>query len=159
VWLLLLPHHPFLVFGPASAFLGIGPIFRDFYVPIVLLAAAVIVRLVVMLARPQWRAFALGSRIVQAVATLVLVNAIINAASHTVSADWHPFVTVASTLRGTDKYAQFVKIAAIVNVSILIAFVGTWIGVSIGGAIQTWEFLKYIRKQRISHEPASLQVQ
>lgn len=159
VWLLLLPHHPFLVFGPASAFLEVGPIFRDFYLPFVLLAAAVIVRLVVMLVRPQWKVFALGSRIVQAVATLVLVNAIINAAGHAVSADWHPFVTVASTLRGTDKYAQFVKIAAIVNVSILIAFVGTWIGVCIGGAIQTWELLKYIRKQRVAHEPASLQMQ
>jgi len=158
VWLLLIPHHPFLVFGPASAFLGIGPIFHDFYLPFVLLAAAVIVRLVVMLARPQWRAFALGSQIAQAVATLVLVNAILNAAGHP-SADWHPFVTVANTLRGTDKYTQFVKIAAIVNVSILISFVGTWIGVSIAGSIQTWEFLKYIRKQRISHEPASLQVQ
>ena len=158
VWLLLVPHHPFLVFGPASAFLAIGPIMNDFYLPFVLLAAAVIVRQVVILARPQWKAFGLAARIVQAMATLVLVNAIITAAGHTVSADWHPFVTVASTLRGTEKYAQLVKIAAIVNVSILISLVGTWIGVGIGGAIQTWELLKYIRKQRISHEPASLEV-
>ena len=86
------------------------------------------------------------------------MNTIITAAGHTVSADWHPFVTVASTLRGTEKYAQLLKIAAIVNVSILISLVCTWIGVSIGAAVQTWELLKYIRKQRISHQPASLEV-
>src|SRR5215468_10180253 len=158
VWLLLIPHHPFLVFGPASAFLAIGPILNDFYVPFVLLAVAVIVRLVVILARPQWKAFGLASRIVLAVATLILVNAIINAAGHNVSADWHPFVTVVSSLRGTEKYGQLVKIAAIVNVSILISLVCTWFGVGIGGAVHTWELLKYIRKQKISHEPASLQV-
>src|SRR5215470_13812198 len=67
VWLLLVPHHPFLVLGPASGFLLPGPIWQSFYLPIVLLAAAVIVRYVIILARPQWRAFPLWSQIAQAI--------------------------------------------------------------------------------------------
>jgi hypothetical protein len=158
VWLLLIPHHPFLVLGPASGFLLPGPIWQSFYLPIVLLAAAVIVRYVIILARPQWRAFPLWSQIAQAIVTMILVNAMINAVGHTVNSDWHPFVAVAAGLRDSEKYGQLSKIAAIVNVSILISLVCTWIGVGIGGAVHTWELLKYIRKQRISHEPASLQV-
>jgi hypothetical protein len=158
VWLLLIPHHPFLVLGPASGFLSPGPIWQSFYLPIVLLAAAVIVRYSIILARPRWGAFPLWSRIVQAVLTLMLVNAMINAGGHTVNGDWHPFVSVAAGLRGAEKYAELTKIAAIVNISILISLICTWIGAGIGGAVQTWELLKYIRKQKISHEPASLQV-
>ncbi len=159
VWLLLIPHHPFLVLGPASGFLSPGPIWQSFYLPIVLLAAAVIVRYVIILARPQWRAFPLWSQIVQAIVTLMLVNAMINAGAHSANADWHPFVAVAAALRGSEKYAQLSKIAAIVNISILISLVFTWLGVGIAGAVQLWELLKYIRKQRISHGPASLQAQ
>lgn len=158
VWLLLVPHHPFLALGPASALLTLGPIWQTFYLPWVLLAAGVIIRSVIILARPQWRAFPLWSQVVQAVATLILVNAMVNVAGHTANGDWHPFVAVAAGLRGSEKYAQLLKISAIVNVSILISLFCTWVGVGIGGAVQTWELLKYVRKQRISHEPASLQV-
>ena len=34
VWLLLVPHYPFLIFGPAAAFLKAAPLWHTFYVPI-----------------------------------------------------------------------------------------------------------------------------
>lgn len=159
VWLLLLPHHPFLILGPAASFLKPGPIWGAFYVPIVLLAASVIVRGAVILARPQWTAFPLWTQVLQAVITLILVNFMIKAAGHAVNAEWYPFVAIADGVQNAQDYARFTKIAAIVNVSILISLLCTWIGVCIGGVIHLWELLKYMHKRRaVSQQPASLQV-
>src|SRR5579864_4743146 len=160
VWLLLLPQHPFLILGPAAAVLKFGPIWHIFYVPTVLLAAAVILRSAIILGRPRWTSFPLWSQLVQALLTLILVHYMIEAAGHTVQGNWHPFVMVADSVRSSEQYARFSKIVAIVNVAGLITLVCTWIGVCIGGAVHTWELLKYIRKQRsVSERPASLQAQ
>jgi hypothetical protein len=65
---------------------------------------------------------------------------------------------IADSVRGTKKYADLIKVAAIINVSALVWLVCTWVGVSIGGAVHLWELLKYIRKQRgVSQLPASLE--
>jgi hypothetical protein len=147
-----------MILGPAAAFLKFGPIWHTFYVPIVLLAAAGILRSAIMLARPQWRSFPLWTQLVQAILTLILAHYMIEAAGHTVQGDWHPFVMVADGLRSSEQYVRFTKIVAVVNVSGLICLVCTWVGVCIGGAVHTWELLKYIRKQRTaSQQPASLQ--
>ena len=59
----------------------------------------------------------------------------------------------------TDQYIRLTKIVAIVNASLLLSLVGTWIGLSIATAIQTWQLMKHVRKQRaIPQQPASLQV-
>jgi hypothetical protein len=51
-------------------------------------------------------------------------------------------------------------VAAIVNVSILISLASTWLGLSIAGVIQTWQFLQYLRKKKlVTAQPASLQAQ
>lgn len=158
VWLLLVPHHPFLVFGPAAAFLALGPIWSTFYAPIVLLAVAAVIRLVVILVRPQWKVFPLASQIVQAILILIVANYMIDAAGHVIPGDWHPFVMIADSVRGTKKYADLIKVVAIINVSALVWLVCTWVGVSIGAAVHLWELLKYIRKQRgASQLPASLE--
>jgi len=159
VWLLLVPNHPFLILGPAAAFLKLGPIWHTFYVPIVLLTVAVIVRLAVALARSQWTAFPLWSQLLQTAVSLILVHYMIQVAGHTVQADWHPFVTIADGVRSSEQYVRYTTIAAVVNVSLLIGLVGTWLGVCIGGAVQTWELLKHIRKNRsVSQQPASVQL-
>ena len=158
VWLLLLPQHPFMILGPAAAFLKFGPIWHTFYVPLVLLTAAVILRSTTMLVRPQWTAFPLWTQLLQTGLMLILVHYMIEAASHTIQGDWHPFVMVADGVRSSKQYVGFTKIVAVVNVSGLVCLVCTWIGVGIGGAVQTWELLKYIRKQRsTSQQAASLQ--
>ncbi|HYM79151.1 MAG TPA: hypothetical protein VE377_24465 [Candidatus Dormibacteraeota bacterium] len=159
VWLLLIPQHPFLIFGPAAAFLKLGPIWHTFYLPIVLLAAAVIVRSAVTLAKPQWTAFPLWTQLLQSGLMLILVHYMIEAAGQTVQGSWHPFVVIADGVRNSEQYVRFTKIVAIVNVSLLISLACTWVGVSIGGAVQTWQLLKYVRNQRaVSPQAASLQV-
>ncbi|HTT22700.1 MAG TPA: hypothetical protein VMG82_27470 [Candidatus Sulfotelmatobacter sp.] len=157
VWLLLLPHHPFLVLGPASSFLTAGPIWSEFYAPIVLLAVAVIIRAVVILLRPQWGAFPLWSQLVQALLTLTIIRYMINAAGGAGQPGWHPFVTLAAGVRSAEDVARLTRLVAVINVSILLALVCTWIGLCIGAAVHTWQLLTYIRKRRISQEPASLQ--
>ena len=158
VWLLLLPQHPFLILGPAAAFLKFGPIWHTFYLPVVLLSAAVMLRAAVILARPRWTAFPLWSQVVQAVLTLILVHYMIDAAGQTMNGNWHPFVMIADGVRDPQKYAGLLKIVAVVNVSGLISLVCTWVGVCIGGVVHTWRLLKYVRKQKmVSEVPASLQ--
>ena len=44
LWLLLIPHYPALIFGPAAAFLSAGPVWHRFYLPIVLYAVFALVR-------------------------------------------------------------------------------------------------------------------
>lgn len=157
VWLLLVPNHTFLVFGPAAAFLALGPIWSTFYPPIVLLAFAAALRSVVIVVRSQWKIFPLASQIVQAILILIVMNYMIDAAGHVIHGDWHPFVMIADSVRGTEKYDHLVKVAAIINVSALIWLLCTWVGVSIGAAVHIWELLNYIRKQRgVSQLPASL---
>lgn len=159
LWLLLVPHHPFLIFGPAAAFLKLGPIWHTFYVPALLLSAIALVRLAITLARPQWTAFPIWTQLLQALLMLVFVHYMIVAAGQTVQGGWQPFVAIADSVLGTEKYAQFIKVVGIINVSLLISLVCMWIGVCIAVAVQTWKLLKHIRKQkRVTELPASLQV-
>jgi hypothetical protein len=159
VWLLLVPDHSFLLFGPASAFLAPGTIWHLFYLPIVLMSVIVIVRSVVILVRPQWRAFPLWSQIVQALLTLTVIHYMIEAAGTAGQPDWHPFVTLTAGARSPGEIVRLTTVVAVINVSALIALVCTWIGTCIGAAVHTWELLKYIGKQRSTHESASLQAQ
>jgi len=158
VWLLLVPHHPFLIFGPAAAFLKLGPIWYAFYLPAVLLSVATLVRLGIALARPRWTAFPIWTQLVQSLLMLIFVHYMIAAVGHTTGGGWQPFVAIADNMLGTEKYAQLIKVVAIINVSLLISLVCMWVGVCIGVAAQTWKLLKHIRKQRQGTEmPASLQ--
>jgi hypothetical protein len=159
VWLLLVPHHPFIILGPASSFLAVGPIWGQFYAPIVLLAVAVIIRTVVILMRPKWGAFPLWSQLVQALITLTLLHYMIDAAGNAGQPGWHPFVTLAAGSRSLEEVARLTKLVAVINVSILLGLVCTWIGVCIGAAAHAWQLLKYIHKQRLAQQPASLQPQ
>jgi len=87
------------------------------------------------------------------------VHYMIQTAGHTVQGDWHPFVTIADGVRSSEQYVRFTKIAAIVNVALLISLVCTWVGLCIGGAVQVWELLKHIRKHNsVSQQPASVQL-
>lgn len=159
VWLLLVPHHPFLIFGPASAFLKLGPIWHTFYVPALLLSAIALVRLAITLARPRWTAFPIWTQLLQAFLMLIFVHSMIGAVGHTVQGVWQPFVAIADNVLGTEKYAQLIKVVAIINVSLLISLVCMWVGVCIFAAVETWKLLKHIRKHRRVRElPASLQV-
>lgn len=156
VWLLLIPEHPFMILGPASAILKPAPLWHTFYVPIVLLTVFTIVRLAVVLARPQWTWWPLVTQLFQAALVLVLLKYIVDAAGHVASTNWYPFVTLVDSVKSS---AHYISIAAVVNVSIYIALAATWLGVSIGAVVHTWELIRYFRDQRLgASQRASLQV-
>ena len=140
VWLLLLPHYPFLILGPAAAFLKVGPILHLFYLPFVFVSVVALVRSALTLARPQWTWFPILSQLFQSVLTLVVLNYMVQAISNAPSA--FPFVVLQDAVRDSPK---FIKIAAIVNVSILVSVAFMWLGVCIAAIVQTWEFLRYLR--------------
>jgi hypothetical protein len=54
VWLLLLPKNPFLLLGPAAAFVDLAPIWSMVYVPLVAVAVATVALSLVDFLRPFW---------------------------------------------------------------------------------------------------------
>jgi hypothetical protein len=153
VWLLLLPYYPVLIFGPAAGFLNAGPMWHTFYAPVLLLSLFAILRSAAFLMRPQWPRLPLWTQLLQTVLSLVVVNFMINAAGQTAGAVWHPFVVAA---QGGE---QALKIAAIVNVSILVSLVCTWIGLCIAAVVQTWQSVRsFTRKESFAPGAASLHV-
>jgi hypothetical protein len=57
VWMTEVQNYPFLILGPAAAFLKLAPIWYQVYFPIVLLTVAEIVRATINLVRPDWTLF------------------------------------------------------------------------------------------------------
>jgi len=144
IWLLLLPQYPVLILGPAAAFLRAAPMWHTFYLPIVLLAAAGVVRSAVILVKPQWTWFPPASHLLQTALSLLLLRFILTAAGQVASGNWHPFVVVAE---GVSDSVKFIHIAAIVNASILLSLACTWFGLCIAAGIQTWEFMRFVRNR------------
>jgi hypothetical protein len=148
VWLLLLPHYPFLILGPAAAFLKAAPLLHTFYLPFVLLGLVALVRSGITLARPQWAWFPLLSQLLQSVLMLILLHYMIQAITTSPSA--YPFVVSQYAVQDSPKYF---KLVAIVNVSLLISVACTWLGMSIAAILQTWALLRYLRKRPSSPRP------
>jgi len=156
IWLLLLPYYPFLILGPAAIILKAAPIWHTFYVPILLLNVLTILRPSMILARPQWSWFPPAGELVQSVLTLILLNFIFNAAGPTPGGNWQPFVVLTDAAAGS---AQYVKVAAIVNVSILVCLACSWMGLCIAIVIHLWQLLRYVRNRVLGGgQPASLLV-
>ena len=152
-WLLLVPYYPFLILGPAAAFLRAAPMWHTFYAPVLLLTLLSILRLIVMLVGPQWVRFPVWSKLLQTVLSLLVVNYMIAAAGRTAGAVWHPFVIAA---QGGE---QSMKIAAIVNASILVSLVCTWLGLCIAAIVQTWQSVRnFTRKESFAPGSVSLHV-
>jgi len=141
VWLLLIPQNHFLIFGPAAGYLKPGPIWHTFYLPVVAVAAYSILRCMIALAKPQWTWFPALGNLLQNAFTLIILKFMLAAASHSAGAGWHPFVVIDQAATS----AQALKVSAIVNASILLGMVGTWIGLCIAVPIQTWQFMRRLR--------------
>jgi hypothetical protein len=142
IWILLVPYFPFLILGPAAAFLNASPIWHTFYLPIVLLGLLGLARDCFSIARPDLPRFPAFGRLVSTALNLLLLHFLLNAAAHAPhlpGGDWAPFVMLKDAARDS---AQYKRLAAIVNVSILISLALTWIGLAIAAVIQTWECLR-----------------
>lgn len=154
VWLLLIPQHPFMILGPAAGFLKATPLVHAFYLPVVLLWMFSVARSASILAKPEWTWLPLASQLFQSIATLTILNFFLHAVTQTPTGMF-PFVVLADSVRDS---VHYIKIAAVVNVSILISAIGAWIGLSIATIVQTWQLLRHIRKNRsISHQAISAQ--
>ena len=144
LYLLAVPHYPFLLFGPAAAFLQPAPLWNTFYGPLVVLAFLSLARHGIQVARPQWRWFPPAAQLFSTLVGLVVVKYLIEAASKTPKGDWHPFVVLANWVQPS---AHLTQVVAFVNVSILLAIAGTWLGLSIAAVVQTWQLVRHFRKR------------
>jgi hypothetical protein len=144
IWLLLVPQYPVLAFGPAAAFLKFGPLWQQFYIPMVLLTLFGLAHQIISLARPQWNWLPPAGRLLTTVLTLIVLNFVIDAVGHTPHNEWHPFVVLVDRVQDSVRYGQ---IAALVNVSVLLSILGTWLGLCIAAVIQTWQLLRLVRKR------------
>jgi hypothetical protein len=157
VWLMLLPQNPWLILGPAAAFLKAAPGMHVFYIPIVVLGIIALLKPAITLARPQWTWFPPVSELVQALLSLIIINFMLNVSGQMANGEWHPFLVVADAVKNS---MQYIKVAAIVNVSILVTLVCAWLGLSIALLVHIWRLLSYMRKRFFGpRQPASLQAQ
>ena len=146
-WLLAIPQYPFLILGPASALLKPAPMWHSFYLPMILLSVAGLAHQCVSLLRPRWIWLPPTARLLTTVLYLVLVNYMLDAASHAPSGEWHPFVVLANSVPAS---GQEIRLLAIVNASILISLIAAWCGCCIAGLVQAWQLLRTLRR-RTSH--------
>jgi hypothetical protein len=144
MWLLLVPQYPVLAFGPAAAFLKVGPVWQQFYIPMILLSLFGLAHQIIGLARPQWTWLPPAGRLLTTALTLIVLKYVIAAAGLAPHTEWHPFVVLADGVRDSLRYG---KIVAVVNVSLLLSIAGTWLGLCIAAVIQTWQFVRLIRKR------------
>lgn len=77
VWLRIMLHAPFLVFGPAAAFLNFSRSWDRLYVPIVILIFIGMVSAAVTFVRPDWVRFHRAMRIARRAGGLVLCSLIL----------------------------------------------------------------------------------
>src|SRR5215472_3426414 len=134
-WLLAVPYHPYLIFGPAPSALRLAPEWHRFYLPVVLLAIAGLAQAVVNLVRPEWIWLPPVTRLVSNVVALVILRSILKANSY-------DFVLVADSANG----ARHETVAHIANIMIVCALAAVALGLSIAVIIQAWQSLRGIRQ-------------
>ena len=104
VWITGVQSYPFLILGPAAAFLKLAPIWYQVYFPIVLLTVAEIVRATINLVRPDWTRFRAVYSIVLHFGGLLVLYYLVRAGS------W-----VAAVGSGAEGAAHFARSLAIIN--------------------------------------------
>jgi len=152
IWLLLVPHNPVLLFGPAAAFLRPGSLWDIFYIPVVAVSGFAILRIAFALAKPQWTWLLPLGQLVQSLLGLVIVKYMLAAAGRITPGQWHPFVVLRDRASAPMEY---VHVASIVNASLYISLLCVWIGFCIAIAIQTWQLMRNVQKVRSRREHAA----
>jgi hypothetical protein len=143
LYLLAIPYAPFLILGPAAAFLKPAPMWHSYYLPLILLSVVGLANQCATLVRPQWTWLPPTARLLTTSFMLIVVNSMINAAGQTPNNEWHPFVVVANPHAS----AQLNHVAAYVNLSVLLTLAVTWFGLAIAVIVQAWVLLLHLRKR------------
>ena len=134
VWMTGVQSYPFLILGPAAAFLKLAPIWYQVYFPIVLLTVAEIVRATINLVRPDWTLFRAVYSLFVHCGGLAVVYFLIRAGSWVTAAD--------SAAGGASGYAHAVQI---VNQWIYYALVVTAI---FSAVIFVFKIVRLLRQPR-----------
>jgi len=79
IWWLAIPESPFLVFGPAAAFLAPAPIWQQLHWPIAVIWMGSLMVLWAVLIRPEWTRIRRAGRFVNDFLSLVLAVILLNA--------------------------------------------------------------------------------
>jgi hypothetical protein len=103
VWLRVAQGMPFLIFGPAAAFLRPAPIWHQFYWPIVAVACLGMLQGLINLIRPDWLRVMLVYRALTAIAWLVILYFVLRAGP------WVVLTSDASQAEGFRKTAEILN--------------------------------------------------
>lgn len=135
LWLLAVPHIPFLLFGPAEAGLKLAPAWQTFYVPVLLLLAMGIAQRAINLVRPEWSWLVPVTRVVVNGLGLALQYPMIKSL---------PWVVVAD---GVNDPARYHQMAQEFNSAIQWGVFGwLWIFLLVNGTIYAWLCVPHIRR-------------
>lgn len=85
-WLRAIQTSPFLVLGPAAAFMKAAPVWRQFYLPVVLVTAAAMLQSAINLFRPDWVRLRLFVRVANNVVGLAIFLFLVKAGTWVVPA-------------------------------------------------------------------------
>jgi hypothetical protein len=152
MWLLLVPHYPVLIFGPAAAFLQLGPVWHSLYFLFVGMSVIGLVRSSIILGRPQWTWFPPLSQLMNTILALIVLNVTLHAVTQ--PPNGQALVVLADAMQASPRY---IRLAAIVNASVLISLAAAWLGLCIATVVQAWEFLRYLRhRTAFIHAAASI---
>jgi uncharacterized membrane protein len=103
MWLRVAQGAPFLIFGPAAAFLKAAPIWHQFYWPVVGLACLGILQGLVNLIRPDWLRVMVAYRALTAIAWIVVAYFVLRAGP------WVVLTSDASQAEGFRKTAEILN--------------------------------------------------
>jgi hypothetical protein len=141
VWLRVAQDAPFLIFGPAAAFIKPAPIWHQFYWPVVLLALAGMAQAGINLIRPDWIGLRTAYRIFANVGWLMILIFLLKAGNWVVLAD----VPGAST----EGYPRTVEI---LNQCVAYALIGFGLVAAYSIFRYTW---RLVRRMRTAASPAA----
>jgi hypothetical protein len=138
VWLRALQHSPFLILGPAAAFLRLGPVWHQLYPPAAVLLLAGMAQAVINLARPDWTRFRSVARVLFSLATLAMWGVLLKAGTWIVPAN---------------SAGDYAHVTRIVNQCF---FYGLLIAVGISGFQLFRDLRRFATRARGSRTPVSL---
>lgn len=122
-WVVAVQSHPFLILGPAAAFLSLAPVWHQLYLFLVLLTAAEIARALINLFRPDWTLFRAIARLVVHAGGLAFIYALIRGGAWVIAAQQvsHPASNLSETIRVINECFFFgFVVAAIFSLGMLI---------------------------------------
>jgi hypothetical protein len=111
IWLAGVKNYPFLILGPAAAFLKLVPIWYQVFFPIAFLTAAEIVRAAINLAKPDWVLFRHVYGLLVHAGGLIVVYYLLRAGSWVVAEDGQGYARAAVIVNQVIYYTLLATLA------------------------------------------------